>query len=315
MSLALYLRADLVKASPQEKIPAEELGRAAARKKGEAFHEAASGKPVHKPALEGTKYEGFSGGAIHAPGHDVEHHGSIGKVPAGEAGGLKEQTMKVRPKGKRSTGYKRTGEEMEHQQSAWNKPMYKCKNCETRVIPPRHAVVKTEPELLSHLHTGGQWTGSNTKGEETEHHVEHPPKIISKVTGGKPASLPHGSVTAEHVTSGLCPSCHSKAGKKEVVASAKGRTPEEAKTKAEEAANKSVDMLSVMWHLSKAMEEGEDFGKPAATVSEEISHLIKEKDYPQKRAVAAALSMERRGDFEDGKKHKVSKSLGLFLAL
>lgn len=31
------------------------------------------------------------------------------------------------------------------------------------------------------------------------------------------------------------------------------------------------------------------------TVSQEISHLIREKGYPQKRAVAAALSMERRG--------------------
>ncbi len=44
-------------------------------------------------------------------------------------------------------------------------------------------------------------------------------------------------------------------------------------------------------------DEGEKLGKPVHTrdpdkcVSEEISHLVKEKDYPQKRAVAAAYSM------------------------
>ena len=36
-------------------------------------------------------------------------------------------------------------------------------------------------------------------------------------------------------------------------------------------------------------------GNPAQTVGQEISHLIREKGYPQKRAVAAALSMERAG--------------------
>lgn len=57
-------------------------------------------------------------------------------------------------------------------------------------------------------------------------------------------------------------------------------------------------------------EEGEDFGKPVSTrdpdecMSEEIKHLINEKDYPQKRAVAAAYSIckhpKQKGK-EDGK--------------
>lgn len=34
---------------------------------------------------------------------------------------------------------------------------------------------------------------------------------------------------------------------------------------------------------------------PASTVSEEVSHLVRDKGYPQKRAVAAALDMKRRG--------------------
>jgi len=41
--------------------------------------------------------------------------------------------------------------------------------------------------------------------------------------------------------------------------------------------------------------------KAASTVSEEIRHLIRDKGYPQKQAVAAALEMQRRG--------KISKSL------
>lgn len=41
---------------------------------------------------------------------------------------------------------------------------------------------------------------------------------------------------------------------------------------------------------------------PAKNVSEEISHLMKDKGFPQKRAVAAALDMKRRGQFA-GKGH------------
>ena len=36
---------------------------------------------------------------------------------------------------------------------------------------------------------------------------------------------------------------------------------------------------------------------PAGSVSSEIRHLMKDRGYPQKRAVAASLSMARRGDY------------------
>ena len=36
---------------------------------------------------------------------------------------------------------------------------------------------------------------------------------------------------------------------------------------------------------------------PAKSVGEEIGHLIKDKGFPPKRAQAAALDMERRGEF------------------
>jgi hypothetical protein len=43
------------------------------------------------------------------------------------------------------------------------------------------------------------------------------------------------------------------------------------------------------------------------TVSKEISHLVRDKGYPQDRAVAAALSMERQGKI--AKDADVDKSL------
>jgi hypothetical protein len=93
----------------------------------------------------------------------------------------------------------------------------------------------------------------------------------------------------------------------ETLARVMGRNPDEAKTKIEEEskkltsseAKKSLFLLAQMKYFAKALAaEGEDFGKPASTVSEEVSHLMKEKGYPQKRAVAAALDMERRGDIQ-----------------
>ena len=43
---------------------------------------------------------------------------------------------------------------------------------------------------------------------------------------------------------------------------------------------------------------------PAESVSAEISHLMRRKGYPQKRAVAAAKSMERAGKFKRKRKRK-----------
>ncbi len=40
---------------------------------------------------------------------------------------------------------------------------------------------------------------------------------------------------------------------------------------------------------------------PAKDVSSEISHLMRDKGYKQSRAVAAALSMKRRGRFNKRK--------------
>jgi hypothetical protein len=46
---------------------------------------------------------------------------------------------------------------------------------------------------------------------------------------------------------------------------------------------------------------------PAANKQEEIRHLIRDKGYDQKRAVAAAYSMERAGKFRGKKGRKKSK--------
>ena len=43
---------------------------------------------------------------------------------------------------------------------------------------------------------------------------------------------------------------------------------------------------------------------PASSVSAEISHLMRDKGYPQKRAVAAAKSMERAGKFRKKRRKK-----------
>ena len=47
---------------------------------------------------------------------------------------------------------------------------------------------------------------------------------------------------------------------------------------------------------------------PASNMSEEIRHLMKDKGYPQKRAVAAAYSIKRHGGFKrHGRKKKRRK--------
>lgn len=263
-------------------------------------------KPSHKPAVEG-KPSGFEAKPIHAPGKESPDPGSAGKYPAGRAEGVPEAHMRVKPKGAKSTGAARTQEEMREVGRVTNAAPYKCqgKGCKATVIPPRVAKVKTETELMSHLKDGGQWSGTN----EGEHTVEHPPKLHYKAEGGKPEqtiAMKHGMVTSDHITRKLCPVCSAKRQSENApqqVARATGKTPEEATARAESVAaseaKKSMSMLWDMMYMSKALAEGEDFGKPAATVSEEIRHLMKEKDYPQKRAVAAALSMERRGDIKE----------------
>ena len=48
---------------------------------------------------------------------------------------------------------------------------------------------------------------------------------------------------------------------------------------------------------------------PAGSMGAEIQHLMREKGYPQKRAVAASMSMAREGKF--GKKDKKKAKSGL----
>ena len=87
------------------------------------------------------------------------------------------------------------------------------------------------------------------------------------------------------------------------IASAKGKTPQEAKKK-----------------VQSTMEKSEDFGKPMPKregestnehVGRIISHLMKDKGYDQKRAIAAAYSMA--GHPRAGK--PVKKSLRLFVSV
>lgn len=42
--------------------------------------------------------------------------------------------------------------------------------------------------------------------------------------------------------------------------------------------------------------------------SREISHLVREKDMPQRQAVAAALSMARKGTFGRSEKRKAGRA-------
>lgn len=43
---------------------------------------------------------------------------------------------------------------------------------------------------------------------------------------------------------------------------------------------------------------------PASTPSDEIRHLMRDKGYPQRRAVAAAMNMKRRGKFRTKKRRR-----------
>lgn len=47
---------------------------------------------------------------------------------------------------------------------------------------------------------------------------------------------------------------------------------------------------------------------PASNESDEIRHLMKDKGYPHKRAIAAALSMKRAGKFGRSRRAKKRKS-------
>jgi hypothetical protein len=254
-------------------------------------------QPVYTPAVEG-KPEHVSPAAIHAsPGQSLRalpvEHPLVQPIAVAE--GVTTPQMRVRPRGARSTGSAVPRREMEEVQSRITEPHgYKCrgKGCDAFIVAPDKG--SATPSIISDKY-------SKFRGE--------PPGTL--------IPLENDSLSHEHYSNEKCPSCLAAENSPKEIGRAVAGSPEQAKEKATRAAMtkhpklfRSMEMLDQMMKLSKGVtvpSEGEDFGKPASSVSEEISHLIKEKDYPQKRAVAAALSMERRGDF--GKKKKVEKSL------
>jgi hypothetical protein len=228
---------------------------------------------------------------------------TVTKVAPGVAQGVPKPEMRIRRTTHKKTAGKQRAvarEERKYAGTVTDKPPYQCPGCKGWVRPPRS---KRSPE--------GKVVG--------EHHAE----MVTKE--GKHTKLPHGTVTAEMLPSkthsgrkmsGFCPGCH-EARKPKTVASARGRTPEEAKAKLESQTNKAISMLNDLAEMAKS---GEGFGKPMEKrkgessnefMSRVISHLVKDKGYDQKRAVAAAYRMT--GHPKAGK--PVEKSIQLVLAL
>jgi hypothetical protein len=170
--------------------------------------------------------------------------------------------------------------------------------------------------------------------KRTGHLVEHPPKLEvtgethpdrqkqlgppgykKLLTSGKKGERDESAVSAEHIDRKLCPDCHERLTTKTVLASARGKTPEEAKAKAgkimkesgqswaggkEQAGLKrSLEILGEL--LSKA-------GKSDDWISDKISYLVKEEGEPQDQAVAIAHNMAGRS-----RKKAMSKSVAVFL--
>jgi len=226
------------------------------------------------------------------------------KLPEGRARGLKDQDMRLRQTRTGSPDRKTGRLSRDYAGTAENKPSYRCKNCGAHVTPPRKQVVNRElskEEREGHEDAGVDIHWGPVGGPHT---LIHPPKVRT-AEGTK--VLEHGAVTENMVPNkdprtgkkfpGSCPTCHAegeKGGKE--VARASATTPEvaTAAAKKQAATEKSLDMLYSMF-------------KAASNVSEEVKHLMEDKDYPQKRAVAAALSMQREG--------KIKKSIPLLLTV
>lgn len=187
--------------------------------------------------------------------------------------------------------------------------------------------------------------GEPTKVTRTGHLVEHPPRL--EVTSdthperqkelGPPGSVKHlvdqditvrgagkggsdlkqkravDAVSAEHIDRKLCPDCHKRLTKRTFVASAKGKTPEDAAAKVQAATGgwsgakakaglkRSLELLGEL--LEKATGE---IGKSKSDdwISDKISLLVREGK-PQDQAIAIAHSMAGR--------KKIAKSAALFL--
>jgi hypothetical protein len=157
-------------------------------------------------------------------------------------------------------------EERKYHTTAENKPPYKCKGCGGHVMPPKkeklHGPLSTEERKAR-----------EAKGHDISEHPEggvaiHPPRMVS--AEGKPIKLDHGDVTSEMLPArsrtgkqmqGVCPGCHA-AGQRKVIASATGKTPEEAKANLEaQATKKALDLLDDMLMIKSSEDHPEPLEK------------------------------------------------------
>lgn len=257
----------------------------------------------------------------------------VTKVAPGRARGVPKPEMRVRATTHKKTAgeQRRVGrEERAYAGTAENKPPYRCRECGTHVKPPKKQVIDRRlsvKEELDHEAAGREvHPGGGPHGHTV---VIHPPEIFR---GSKRHVLTHGSVTAEMLPTktqsgrrlgGVCPSCHT-GGKPKIVARATGTTPEASRAALHAhphgpgvqgmgtatGTKKSIDLLNSMLDFGKPMarREGESSNE---FMSRTIRHLVNDKGYDQKRAVAAAYRMT--GHPKAGK--PVKKSISLYLAV
>ena len=270
--------------------------------------------PTHKEAgkVEG-KPVGMQGRALHSGG---------GAAPAKPAPEESKQLPGAVPK--QVTAKPKTGasgkllrDAAAHEADSTNKPGYKCKNCGRPVMPRQERKIpKPGPTEIDKERYGREVAAHKKAGavqidedSDSTHTIATHPMKEHKGSGWKPLKheeAHHAMVAAKVCTKEGC-------GRPKQIGRGLGGSHEEATRSAQSAAaEKSLGLIDSMLKKAcsldcKSIPDGADFGKPAATVSEEISHLVKDKEYPQKRAVAAALSMQREG--------KIKKGLGLYLAL
>lgn len=129
-------------------------------------------------------------------------------------------------------------------------------------------------------------------------------------------------IKSEHLDRELCPDCYEKWDKREVLASAKGKTPEQA---GERAKTKLVQERGESWMASKekaglkrslevmgSMLEKAKKGAPKSDewISNKISHLVKKEGKPQDQAIAIAYSMAGRSRGKVSKADSMAKDYG-----
>jgi hypothetical protein len=184
-----------------------------------------------------------------------------------------------------------------------NKPAYRCKDCGTRVRPPRTEFIESpgpkgskeawdaHHETVAHH----EKMGADVHPRPDGHLVVHP---AMEMREGKKRILGHGVVTAEMIptrtqagkyVSGSCPSCHTGSKPKPVTKS-----------------HALFDTILESFGKPMAQRKGESSNEYMSRI---IRHLMKDKGYDQKRAVAAAYEMSGHP------KKRVEKSLRLYLGV